>query len=113
MSSYQKLVEEFFLKYEIPELDELTVGFSGIDPPLKVNAAEADHEKLDGLLGGDFEGHYHLTKELWLEVMALLDDRYYDGGFASTTENEYMLNVDYWLDGGNAGTQEEEYSEAE
>ena len=113
MGRYQDLADEFFTRYEEPELDELTVGFSGIDPPLKANAAETDHEKLDGLLGGDFEGHYHLTKELWEYLIEMLNTRDFDGGFASTEENEYLINVEYWFDGGFADTEEEVYDENE
>lgn len=109
MSRYAELAEEFFTRYEEPELDELTIGFSGVDPPLKVQAAEIDHEKLDGLLGGDVDGHYHLTKELWQYVIELLNTHDFDGGFASTTELEYLQNEDFWYDGGFADTDDYEY----
>ena len=60
--TYEELVQEFFERYDKPVIEQLTIGFAGIDPPLKVNPAELDHEKLDNLLGGSDSGHYHLTK---------------------------------------------------
>ena len=79
MSEYRKLVTEFFDRYEKPVVEKLIEGFSGIDPPLKSNAALLDHEQLDGLLGGDDTGHYHLTKEQvdWLnDLIEQLNDEY-------------------------------------
>ena len=55
--------DEFNKRYKRPEVEELTVGYAGIDPPLKNDGTDLDHECLDGLLGGDDEGHYHLTKK--------------------------------------------------
>lgn len=55
--------EEFYKRYEQPEVEPLTVGYSGIDPPLNANSYGLDHECLEGLLGGDDEEHYHLTEE--------------------------------------------------
>ena len=49
--------------YEAPEIDSIIVGYSGIDPDKKVKAEAINHERLDGLLGGDWAGHYHLTNE--------------------------------------------------
>lgn len=113
MSEYSKLVEAFFTRYDKPQIDPLTIGFSGIDPPLKVLASEIDHEELNHLLGGDETGHYHLTKDQWEKVIELLDDEptpppepepeewtVYDGGFSFTTQDEYNENRDHWLDGG-------------
>ena len=108
MGRYKELAEEFFTKYETSEVDELTVGFSAIDPPKKINPLEIDHEQLDGLLGGNWEGHYHLTKELWEYVSDLVNTKDFDGGFASTTEEEYLLNLEYWFDGGDVDTEAEE-----
>ena len=110
MSRYEDLATEFFTRYEEPELEELTVGFSDIDPPLKTNVAEIDHEKLDGLLGGNIEGHYHLTKALWQAVIELLAQKDFDGGFPSTTDGEYLMNEDYWFDGGFADTEDDDYN---
>lgn len=55
--------EEFFKRYDTPEVEALTVGYSGVDPPLKPNSYWLDHECLDNLMGGEDEGHYHITKE--------------------------------------------------
>lgn len=63
MSKYQEAVEEFLGKYERPTIEDVTVGFSGIDPQRKyVDIGVEDHELLEGLLGGDNNGHYHLTQ---------------------------------------------------
>ena len=102
MSRFRELVEEFIAKYEEPKIENLTVGFSDIDPPLKVNASELDHEKLNNLLGGNIEGHYHLTKDLWSQITYIIETRDYDGGYANTTDEEYELNEDHWMDGGGA-----------
>ena len=59
------------------------------------------------MLGGNWEGHYHLTKELWEYVIDLVSTKDFDGGFASTAEEEYLLNLEYWLDGGDADTEAE------
>ena len=122
MSEYSRLVDEFFTRYKDPFIAPLTIGFSDIDPPLKVLASEIDHEKLNNLLGGDENGHYHLTKEQWEEVLKLIDPDpeepdppdpeewdEYDGGFASTTESEYDENREHWLDGGFSPNEHEEF----
>ena len=106
MSIYKELADEFFTKYEYPEIDELTVGFSAIDPPKKINPYDIDHEQLDGLLGGNWEGHYHLTKDLWEFVIELVNTKDFDGGFPATTEDEYTLNLEYWFEGGDADTED-------
>ena len=112
MGRYADLVAEFFTRYERPEIEELIVGFSGIDPPLKNSGGgTSDHEELDNLLGGDENGHYHLTKDLWLQVLELLSDKDYDGGWASTPDSEYQKNYEEWFSCGFAGTTEEEYAE--
>ena len=76
MSKYSKLVEEFFTRYERPEIEELIVGFSGIDPPKQIFSGMIDHELLSNLLGGNEDGHYHLTKELLDELIELINDKY-------------------------------------
>ena len=43
--------------YESPEIDSIIVGYSGIDPDKKVKAEAINHERLDGLLGGEWAGH--------------------------------------------------------
>ncbi len=60
---FNDLFEAFYKKYEKPQVDLLTVAFSGIDPQKKVIPALINHEKLGNLLGGDKSGHYHLTEE--------------------------------------------------
>lgn len=111
MSRYENLVANFLLAYEKPELDELTVGFSGIDPPKKSSGGGTDdHEALTNLLGGDDNGHYHLTKDMWLQIIDFLENKDFDGGFAGTTDEEYDVNNDDWLNGGFAGTTDAEYN---
>lgn len=116
MTEYAKLVAEFFTRYQEPTIDDLIIGFSGIDPPLKVLASEINHEELDNLLGGEPEGHYHLTKEQWEKIIEILDGpdpipepkTEFDGGFATTSESEYAENLDYWLDGGYSQNNHDE-----
>lgn len=118
MSKYRELVEQFFLRYEEPVIEELIVGFSGIDPPLRVNvlSSSVNHEELSNLLGGDEDGHFHLTREQWEGLKQLIENpphppeppdppepeewTEYDGGYAVTTEGEYEPNKEHWLDGG-------------
>ena len=119
MSKYQELVEQFFLRYEQPVIEELIVGFSGIDPPLKLDvmSSNVNHEELNNLLGGDDEGHYHLTKEQYDELKKLIENppqpepeewAEYDGGFSDTTEAEYEENISYWLNGGSSVNEQED-----
>ena len=148
-------IEEFYDKFEQPQINRLTVGFSGIDPQQKTlfEAAEYDyskltpaqqkvieqmiasyvsklsiridsgnvdpatpepepptvtlrpseipHEDLAGLLGGDKDGHYHLTDEQHERLTAypafdrLIDDIADDlehnslKGLQGGTNNEY------------------------
>ena len=63
MGKYEDLTKNFYEDYEEPVIEEYIVGFSGLDPDKKVRPELIDHEKLDGLLGGDFAGRYHLTNE--------------------------------------------------
>ena len=76
MSEYRKLVEQFFERYERPTIDPFIMGFSGIDPPLKQTAGIIDHEQLNGLMGGNDEGHYHLTAEEYEGLKELLSEKY-------------------------------------
>ena len=118
MSQYAQWVADFFTRYQEPTIDDLIIGFSGIDPPLKVLASEINHEELDNLLGGEPEGHYHLTKEQWEKIIEILDGpdpipvpepkTEFDGGFATTSESEYAENLDYWLDGGYSQNNHDE-----
>ena len=66
--------EEFYKHYERPEIEELTVGFSGIDPPEKTGTN--DHEELENLLGGDAMGHYHLTGSQLEKLAAMFRESY-------------------------------------
>ena len=72
----EELFEKFYEKYEKPQVDELTVGFSGIDPELKAGAGSQDHEKLNNLLGGDSTGHYHLTEAQIEKLKQKLGEKY-------------------------------------
>ena len=74
MKNYAELVKDFFTRYKKPQIDPLTIGFSGIDPPEKVNPAEIDHEALDGLLAPDTKEHYHLTKEQHDKLIEMIDN---------------------------------------
>lgn len=101
MSQYSELVEKFYLRYEQPTLEELTVGFSGIDPPLKTEAQSiGDHETLDNLMGGNSNGHYHLTARQIERLRDYLGSMTIDEGFASTPESEYETTKYMWLNGG-------------
>ena len=72
----EELFKDFYEKYEQPQVDELTVGFSGIDPELKAGAGRNDHERLTNLLGGDSTGHYHLTEAQIEKLIQKLGERY-------------------------------------
>ena len=69
-----ELFEEFYKRYERPEVERLTIGFSGIDPPEKQGTS--DHEELDNLLGGDIMGHYHLTGPQLEKLSAMFQENY-------------------------------------
>jgi hypothetical protein len=71
-----ELFDKFYERYERPVIEELVIGFSGIDPPLKPSAGRKDHEILDNLLGGDDTGHYHLTKEQIEKLLAIVGESY-------------------------------------
>ena len=72
----KELFEDFYKRYEKPQVDELTVGFSGIDPELKAEARRKDHERLSNLLGGDSSGHYHLTEAQIEKLKQKLGEKY-------------------------------------
>lgn len=40
-----------------------------------INIKTAGHEELDGLIGGDADGHYHLTEEEYNLMLEVLDNR--------------------------------------
>ena len=116
-------IDDFKRKYEKPQIEPITVGFSGIDPQRKcegnsvslddlleklkeleiridsgniepdtpeptpepiqpVITSEDDHEKLKNLLGGNNDGHYHLT-ENELEKLQNLPEHVADGKAAT------------------------------
>ena len=76
MSKYSELVQNFYTRYDKPVLDRYVMGFSGIDPPLKHSAKDLDHEKLSGLLGGNENGHYHLTRAELDKLIELIGAKY-------------------------------------
>ena len=73
MSNFTELEEEFYTRYKNPFVDKLTMGFSDIDPPKRINPAEIDHEALDGLLAPETNEHYHLTKKQYDKLIELID----------------------------------------
>ena len=73
MTEYERLLEDFNARYKSPFVDELTIGFSDIDPPKRINPAELDHEALLNLLAQDTNEHYHLTKAQYEKLIELID----------------------------------------
>ena len=98
MSKYSELVENFYTRYEKPVLDPYVMGFSGIDPPLKRSGGKLDHEKLEGLLGGDETGHYHLTKAELDALIELISEKYppdiYANQVINVTADEAMTEYE-------------------
>ena len=77
MTEYERLLQDFNARYQTPFLNELTIGFSDIDPQKRINPAELDHEALLNLLAPDTNEHYHLTKEQYDKLIELIDgDKY-------------------------------------
>lgn len=76
MSIYKDLVDQFFTRYEHPVIEPFIMGFSGIDPPLKQAEIIIDHELLDNLLGGDSNGHFHLTREQLDWIIEQMSEKY-------------------------------------
>ena len=77
MTEYQQILQDFCKRYKKPFLDTLTVGFSDIDPPKKVNPAELDHEALQNLLAPNTNEHYHLNKAQYDKLMELIGGEKY------------------------------------
>ena len=77
MTEYQQLLKDFCKRYKAPFLDELTVGFSDIDPPKRINPAELDHEALANLLAPNTNEHYHLNKSQYDKLMELIGGEKY------------------------------------
>ena len=90
------ILDEFYKFYDTPKMDDVIVGFSGLDPMPKGftpdmgstsigssgteassgdSAAITNHEQLDGLYGGEDDGHYHLTQEEYEQVKEVLQIR--------------------------------------
>ena len=74
--STEEQFDEFYRRYMYTAVEELTVGFAGIDPPLKQDTSEINHEDLDNLLGGDDNGHYHLTGDQVEQLMEMYNIAY-------------------------------------
>ena len=58
MSRYEEMIEAFNEKYDSPEVENITVGYSGIDPQRKSSGSDflsvnTNHEELSGLMGGE------------------------------------------------------------
>ena len=95
MSEYRKLVADFLERYEKPVVEEYIQGFSGIDPQRKVNAGILDHEQLNGLLGGEADGHYHLSREQLEWLVEQMSEKYppviLSGQVINVVASELML----------------------
>ena len=76
MSEYRELVEEFFTRYEHPVIEPFIMGFSGIDPPLKQSGGVSEHELLNNLMGGNSDGHFHITKEQLDWIIEQMNEKY-------------------------------------
>ena len=76
MSEYKELVDEFFTRYEYPVIEPFIMGFSGIDPPLKQSGGVNDHELLNNLMGGNSDGHFHLTKQQLDWIIEQMQEKY-------------------------------------
>lgn len=89
-------------KYEMPEIEEITLGFSGIDPSRRYAGID-DHEILRNLLGGDDDGHYHLTLEELSWLREKMGEKYLpviaDGIEITLIDSVEM--EDYEIDGEN------------
>ena len=90
MSSIAELQDAFYKRYQYPFVEELTLGYAGIDPPLKTDGTGLNHEDLDGLLGGDDEGHYHLTREQLEELIDMLQPKIIIGQEINIVADEEM-----------------------
>ena len=65
-------LDEFF---DDPSTGLMTVIFPDLPEQIE---GDVDHEKIKNLLGGDENGHYHLTAEVYDKVTAILDMLYSD-----------------------------------
>ena len=70
------LVDEFFTRYEHPVIEQFILGFSGIDPQKIHSLGVIDHELLNSLLGGNSEGHFHLTRAQLEWIIEQMSENY-------------------------------------
>ena len=109
-----KTIEEFFQEYEQPAIQNITVGFSGIDPVPKsftpvVISDKTDtgedihayidnkvaeqlvkaHEELPDLQGGNDNEHYHLTEKEYNDLYKVLEAFSNPNGAVTLTSDEY------------------------
>ena len=91
-----KDLNEFYKFYDTPKVEKVIVGFSGIDPipkgftpdmgslsgggsgsetPSGTSTEITNHEQLDGLFGGDDDGHYHFKHDEYEELQEVLQIR--------------------------------------
>ncbi|MBR0204988.1 MAG: hypothetical protein IJQ56_11560, partial [Synergistaceae bacterium] len=77
----------FNARYQTPFLNELTIGFSDIDPPKRINPAEIDHEALNNLLAPNTNEHYHLTKAQYEKLIAII------GGYPPEIVKDQVIHV--------------------
>lgn len=105
----ETFTDEYGNVYRNPYISSKIVGFSGIDPmPVtsggvavvnptgytppdvgSTGSSTADHEELDGLLGGNEDGHYHLSSEEYDVVQEILSER-----ADADDEERYTLSED-------------------
>ena len=89
MSIYKDLVDEFFTRYEHPVIEPFILGFSGIDPQKLSPLAVSEHELLNGLLGGDPNGHFHVSKEQLQWIIEQMNEKFPP----SITPNQVILGT--------------------
>ena len=108
LGKYKEAVEEFLGKYEKPVVENVTVGFSGIDPQRKYLDTDIDdHELLINLQGGDETGHYHLTQEQIKWLIDQMSEKYKPN---ISIDQEIHITADedmddFIIDSDNTGTR--------
>ena len=116
----KQLLNDFKQVYEEPEIGNITIGFSSIDPQKKKPSSSGggtdDHEQLQNLWGGDSTGHYHMNSVEWhcLQALAL---RLYDASTGQvniptgggTNDHEQLQNLWGGDMGGHYHLSENEY----
>ena len=93
MSEYAQLAAKFLERYEKPVVEEYIQGFSGIDPQRIVNASDLNHEQLYGLLGGNTNEHYHLTKAQYEWLVEQMSGGGSDDNYAPVITAGQVINV--------------------